>query len=177
VTAWWELDVAGVGTEVRKALRREIPLAERDEWETLLAARRADHERLTGRLTALDTEGEAVSWVWNVVLSFSEEEFWEDDEDEARETCAALERINGWIPHGELVSLTGPTCARGAGYGMTAHLYGGGFKHFDIEGFIEVVEAQAWKDRAHVQLWLKGETDACFAIYPLRGPAQVEESR
>jgi hypothetical protein len=98
-----------------------------------------------------------MSWVWNVLLSFSFEEFWEDDEEEARETCEPLERINAWIPHGELVSLTEPTYANGAGYGMHANLYGGGFKHFDIEGFIAVVAAQAWKDPANLQLWIKAE--------------------
>ncbi len=90
------------------------------------------------------------------MLSFSNEEFWEDGEDEPRDTCEPLERINQWIPHGSLVSLTGPTYDDDAGYGMDANLYGGGFKHFDIEGFIDVVKAQAWKDRAKVQLWVKG---------------------
>ncbi len=97
-----------------------------------------------------------MGWVWNVLLSFSNEEFWEDGEDEARDTCEALERINQWIPHGSLVSLTGPTYDDDAGYGMDANLYGGGFKNFDIEGLIDVVKAQAWKDRAKVQLWVKG---------------------
>ena len=55
-----------------------------------------------------------------------------------------------------LVSLTKPTDKEGVGDGMDAKLFGGGFKHFDIEKFIEVVEAQAWKKRANVQLWIKG---------------------
>ena len=61
---------------------------------------------------------------------FNNEEWWEDDEDEPRETCAPLERINAWIKHGRLVSLTGPTYSNDAGYGMDANLYGGGYKHF-----------------------------------------------
>ena len=97
-----------------------------------------------------------MGWVWNVMLSFDNEELWEDGADEARETCEPLERINAWLPHGRLVSLIGPTYGDDAGYGMDANLYGGGFKHFDIEGFIEVVKAQDWKDRAKVQLWVKG---------------------
>jgi len=67
-----------------------------------------------------------------------------------------LERINAWIPYGRLVSLIGHTYRDDAGYGMDANLYGGGFKHFDIEGFIEVVKAQDWKERSRVQLWVKG---------------------
>ncbi len=39
---------------------------------------------------------------------------------------------------------------------MDANLYGGGFKHFDIEGFIKVVKAQHWKEASKVQLWVKG---------------------
>jgi hypothetical protein len=90
------------------------------------------------------------------MLSFDNEELWEDGADEARETCEPLERINAWLPHGRLVSLTGPTYDDDAGYGMDANLYGGGFKHFDIEGFIDVVKGQDWKNRAKVQLWVKG---------------------
>jgi len=99
--------------------------------------------------------------VWNVMLSIGDEELYgdeelsEDDEAGPRETCEPLERINAWIPHGRLVSLIGPTYADNAGYGMDAHLYGGGFGHFDIEGFIEVVKAQDWKARSNVQLWVQ----------------------
>jgi hypothetical protein len=64
------------------------------------------------------------------MLSFANEEWWEDDADEPRETCAPLERINAWIKHGRLVRLTGPTYSDDAGYGMDANLYGGGYKHF-----------------------------------------------
>jgi hypothetical protein len=97
-----------------------------------------------------------MGFVWNVILSFDNEELWEDGKDEPRETCEPLERINAWLPHGRLVSLIGPTYDGDAGNGIDANLYGGGFKHFDIEGFIEVVKAQDWKARAKVQLWVKG---------------------
>lgn len=109
-----------------------------------------------------------MSWVWNVMLSFSNEELW--DEDEFHETCEPLERINAWIEYGKLVDLTKPTYAKNAGYGMEANLHGGGFKHFDIEEFINVVEAQAWKDRANLQLWVKGEEQDSFTRIKLRRP-------
>ena len=90
------------------------------------------------------------------MISFDNEEFWEEGENEPRETCGPLERINAWLDHGRLVSLVGPTYDDDVGNGMNANLYGGGFKHFDIDGFIEVVKAQYWKERAKVQLWIKG---------------------
>jgi hypothetical protein len=97
-----------------------------------------------------------MGFVWNVMLSFDNDELWEEERDEPGELCEPLERINAWIPHGRLVSLTSPTYGDGAGYGIDANLYGGGFKHFDIEGFIEVVRAQNWRARSKVQLWIKG---------------------
>lgn len=47
-----------------------------------------------------------------------------------------------------------------------------GFKHFDVEGFIKVVEAQHWKDRPKVQLWIKGAEEGMgedpFTLIKLR---------
>lgn len=97
-----------------------------------------------------------MGFVWNVMLSFDNEELWEDGEDEARETCEPLDRINSWLEHGQLVSLNGPTYDDDAGYGMDANLYGGGFKNLDIDAFIAIVQAQSWKKRSKVQLWVKG---------------------
>lgn len=108
-----------------------------------------------------------MSWVWNVVLSFSDDELW-DDEGEALDKCSALDAINAWIPDGKLVDLTKPTFKAGAGNGMEAQLFGGGFQNFDIEGFIAVVEAQDWKNRAGVQLWIKGEDASTFTAVKLR---------
>lgn len=97
-----------------------------------------------------------MGWVWNVILSFDNEELWEEGEEEACDTCKLLEEINAQINHGRLVSLVGPTYEDGMGNGMDANLYGGGFKNFDIEKFIELVESQKWKKRSKVQLWIKG---------------------
>jgi hypothetical protein len=123
-----------------------------------------------------------VGWVWNVLLSCSNEEFWDDGSGDVSETCEPLRQINRWIPDGKLVSLVGPTYARGAGNGMGAYLFGGGFKHFDIEGFIKVVEAQNWKDRAKVQLWVKGAEEGVgeepFTLVRLRRrSARLEKAR
>jgi hypothetical protein len=111
-----------------------------------------------------------MSWIWNVVLSFSNDELGEDEDGQTQDTCESLEKINQWIPDGKLVSLVSPTYKKGAGYGMEANLYGGGYKHFDIDGFIKVVEAQKWSNRANVQLWIKGEEDESFIPIPLKWP-------
>ena len=98
-----------------------------------------------------------MAFVWNVLLSFDNEELWEDGEDEPRPTCEPLDRVNAWLmPSGHLVDLVGPTYEGDAGNGLDANLFGGGFKHFDIDGFIQVVRAQRWKRRSKVQLWIKG---------------------
>jgi hypothetical protein len=111
-----------------------------------------------------------MSYIWNVILSFSDEEFWHDGEDNTRATCAALDALNKWMPHGKLVDLTRPTFTAKAGCGMSAHLYGGGFRHLDIEGFIAAVQAQQWKDPTNVQLFLKSESDEQFSLHSVAKP-------
>lgn len=122
-----------------------------------------------------------MGFLWNVMLSFSNEELWEDDEDQPRETCEPLERINEWIPTGKLVELIGPTYAEDASSGLDANLYGGGFKHLDIDAFIKVVEAQPWKDRANVQLWIRGGSEGLdngpFEAVKLRRPRPVRGAK
>ena len=41
-----------------------------------------------------------MGFVWNVMLSFDNEEVWEDGADDARETCDRLDQINSWFEHG-----------------------------------------------------------------------------
>lgn len=56
LTAWWELGFPAFRTEVQKVYQRDIPLAERTDWESWLAGRRAEHERLTAEIVTLETE-------------------------------------------------------------------------------------------------------------------------
>jgi hypothetical protein len=56
LTAWWELGFPSFRTEVQKVYKRDIPLAERNDWETWLATCRADHDRLTTQVITLETE-------------------------------------------------------------------------------------------------------------------------
>jgi len=46
------------------------------------------------------SKGTTMGFVWNVMLSFDNEEVWEDGADDARETCDRLDQINSWFEHG-----------------------------------------------------------------------------
>ena len=108
-----------------------------------------------------------MAFVVNVLLNLSPDEFWCDELEDLTETCESLERINEWIPDGHLVNLTGPTYVDGAGYGMHAWLFGGGFKSFPVDGFINVVEKQTWKSPGNVQLFMKVEGEDAFTLLDL----------
>jgi hypothetical protein len=110
-----------------------------------------------------------MSWVWNVMLSFSNEEHWADGEKEAAEVPAPIENINKWLEadkarnYGALADLT----LASGGAGMEANVYGGGFKHCDIEAFVDVVASQDWQDRDSVQLFIQGEEADKWTIIDL----------
>ena len=110
-------------------------------------------------------QGGNMSWIWNVMLSFSDEEYWEDEE-EALEIPRALENINAWLEADEVRNygpLTDLTFGSGSA-GMNANVFGGGFKHFDIDAFIEIVTQQNWQDRENVQLFVQGEDAGHWTI-------------
>lgn len=48
--AWWELDFKVFHAEIKKCLKSEIPLKERDEWQELLQARQAEIKALSSKL-------------------------------------------------------------------------------------------------------------------------------
>ncbi|MHB0935920.1 MAG: Eco57I restriction-modification methylase domain-containing protein [Armatimonadota bacterium] len=56
LTAWWALDFPTLRAEVKKVFKRDIPLNERDEWESWHAAQRAAHARLTADIVCLETD-------------------------------------------------------------------------------------------------------------------------
>ncbi len=53
---WWELDFPAFRSQVTTALKREIPLKDRDEWEAWLTAQRAAHQRYTAEIFRQETE-------------------------------------------------------------------------------------------------------------------------
>lgn len=108
-----------------------------------------------------------MGWVMTVMVSFSDEELWEDEET-YRDNCPSLDNINAWLQsskdeYGPLTDLV--PCAKGNAVGMSANLYGGGFKHFDDEGFFEIVKSQDWNDPDNLQVFLKDEEDQKFTVY------------
>ncbi len=120
-----------------------------------------------------------MSWTWNVILSFSNEEMWEEGVEDVLESCSALDNINEWLEadkvhnYGPLTDLA--PCAAGNGSGMSANIYGGGFKHFDMEAFTKVVARQQWHDRASVQLFIQGEDAGKFTLMELAAEALKPE--
>jgi hypothetical protein len=55
LTAWWTLDFAALRAEAKKVYGRDIPVGERDAWETWHTANRAEHARLTAEIVRLET--------------------------------------------------------------------------------------------------------------------------
>lgn len=55
LTAWWTLDFAAFRAEVSRALKREIALKERDDWQEWLDEQRAAHARHSAAIIAGET--------------------------------------------------------------------------------------------------------------------------
>jgi len=54
---WWRLlTVSELRAEVKKAFKRDIPLAERDDWSKYLTDQRTHHESLTSQIVGLETQ-------------------------------------------------------------------------------------------------------------------------
>lgn len=56
LTAWWNLDFPAFRAEVQKALKQDIPLKNRDEWEEWLQAQRDEHQQRTQAIINLETQ-------------------------------------------------------------------------------------------------------------------------
>ena len=52
---WWELPFKEFRGEIVKVFKRDIPLKDRDDWETLLRERTAEIAKLTGEIVRLET--------------------------------------------------------------------------------------------------------------------------
>ena len=55
LSAWWRLDFRAFRVDLRKALKTELPLKKRAEWEAALAGWQTEHQTLTARLVDLET--------------------------------------------------------------------------------------------------------------------------
>jgi hypothetical protein len=56
LTAWWNLEFPTFRAEVKRRFNKDIPIAERDEWEEWLAEQRVEHEQLTAKIDRLETD-------------------------------------------------------------------------------------------------------------------------
>ena len=57
LTEWWALpDMAALRAEVKKALKREIALKDRDEWEGWLAEKQQAHQTYTNEIVRLEAD-------------------------------------------------------------------------------------------------------------------------
>jgi hypothetical protein len=67
LTTWWELSFKEFREELVKVFRLDVPLKDRDDWETLLRERTAEIGRLTAEIVRLETElNEAVYEVFGL---------------------------------------------------------------------------------------------------------------
>jgi type I restriction-modification system DNA methylase subunit len=57
---WWTLEAGDFNAEIKKAFKRPIPLAERDEWERYISDQKAKHAALTSQIVTLETALNAV---------------------------------------------------------------------------------------------------------------------
>ena len=56
LAAWWDLDFQALRVELKKALKRDIPVADRDGWERLLITRSEAHRQITATIVQFETE-------------------------------------------------------------------------------------------------------------------------
>jgi hypothetical protein len=57
---WWKLDFKRFRAEVKRTLRTDIPLKERDEWEAYLARNAEQCRRLTSEISAAERKIDAI---------------------------------------------------------------------------------------------------------------------
>ena len=57
---WWELDFADFRREVKTALKREIPVRERSDWEHYMGTARQSYEAYTADIVRMETELNAI---------------------------------------------------------------------------------------------------------------------
>lgn len=56
LSTWWVLDFKTFRAEIKKVFKKDIPLAERDDWEEYLADQTVKHQALTDQIIALEIE-------------------------------------------------------------------------------------------------------------------------
>ncbi len=103
-----------------------------------------------------------MSWILTIMISFGDDEWWEADE--VRDNCESLDNVNAWLEADKIRNYGPLTALSSCAVDMSANLYGGGFKHFDIEGFLQIVKSQNWHDPDNLQVFIKDEEDQKFTV-------------
>ncbi|MBP0027557.1 hypothetical protein [Roseofilum sp. Guam] len=106
-----------------------------------------------------------MSWITDVLLIFSLEEYLnEDDEyDEEIEEVLPLLNVNRWLQENNFLLLD--RLDNHVTLGMQACVYGGSFNYFNSKGFIETIQKQQWREPKAVILLIQEENDDSFSIY------------
>ena len=53
---WWELDFKSFQAQIKKIFKRDIPVSERDQWDSYLSTERQKVETLTAQIQTLESE-------------------------------------------------------------------------------------------------------------------------
>ena len=107
-----------------------------------------------------------MSWVTDVLLTFSLEELYDEDGEEV-ESIIALDTINSWLKEESKGVLHNLDQYAGNGKAMQACVYGGAFNFLKIDEFIKVVKEQPWRSPENVQSLLKDEQEERFTMCTL----------
>ena len=108
-----------------------------------------------------------MSWVADVVLTFSLAEIFDEDEIHL-ENVAALDTINAWLEGRHGAQLLEISDKAGGNQPMQSSVYGGAFNMLKIEEFVQLVKSQPWVEPENVQLLIKDEQEERFTIYEFR---------
>jgi hypothetical protein len=109
-----------------------------------------------------------MSWVTDVILIFSLEEEYDDDE-EFLDSVPALDNINAWLEENGYGILVDIGEFAGGGKAMQTNVYGGAFNFLKIDAFIKLVKAQPWREPENVQLLIQDEEESRFTLHTIIG--------
>ncbi len=56
LTAWWSVSFTDVRAELQRTSATDVPLRDRDDWETLWEERRTEPDALTAKIVACEEE-------------------------------------------------------------------------------------------------------------------------
>jgi hypothetical protein len=110
---------------------------------------------------------ETMSWVTDVLLIFSLQEIFSEEELEEQD-LPTLQNINKWLQENNQTTLDNLAIHTiNSAKSMQSCIYGGAFNYLKVDEFIKIVKSQEWLYRPGVQLLIKDEQDEAFTMYKL----------